>query len=159
MGQPEHGRLEQRAAPEIVDDDRAVRVGEACELDRVGRLDEAGLGEVRRVDAEDDRRAAVGQGRLEVARACPVGGADLDEPGTGPAHDLGDPHATADLDQLAARDRDPVFPGQPDRQCDGRRVVDRDQRILGPGQRDEVLLGDPEARSATTASRSSSSSE
>ena len=42
VGQAEGGRLEQRPAPEVVDDDRAVRVGEAGELDRVGRLHEAG---------------------------------------------------------------------------------------------------------------------
>ena len=152
--------LEQRAAAEVVDDDRAVRVGEARELGRVGRLDEPGLREVRRVDAQDDVRPAVGQRRLEVGGTRPVRRADLDEPRAGPPDDLRDPDAAADLDQLAARDGDAAPAGEPDREREGRRVVDRDQRVLGAGQRDEVLLGAPgTAAPRRPASRSNSRSE
>ena len=148
VGQPEGGRLEQRPAPEVVDDDRAVLVGERGELDRIGRLDEAGLREVRRMDAEDDGRPAVGERRLEVGGARPVRRPDLDQPRAGPPDDLRDPDAAADLDQLAARDRDAVLAGQPDREDERRRVVDRDERVLGAGQRDEVVLGGAEPRAA-----------
>ena len=81
-----------------------------------GRLDEAGLREVRRMDAEDDRRPPVRERRLEVGGASPVRRADLDQPGARSPDDLRDADAAADLDQLAARDRDPVLAGQPDRE-------------------------------------------
>ena len=62
--------VEQRAAAEVVDDDRTVLVGDRRDLDRVGRLDEAGLREVRRVDPEHDRGPAHGRaGRRSRRRA------------------------------------------------------------------------------------------
>ena len=116
VGQPEGRRVEQRAAAEVVDDDRAVRVGEprrarsasGASMNPVWR-------EVRRMDAQDDGRPAVGERRLEVGGARPVRRADLDEPGAGAPDDLRDPHAAADLDELAARDRDaaPRRPARP----------------------------------------------
>ena len=147
---PNAAGLEQRPAPEVVDDDRAVLVGEPGDLDRIGRLDEPGLREVRRVDAQDDRRPPVRERRLEVGGASPVGRADLDQARARSPDDLRDAHATADLDQLAARDRDPVLAGQPDREHERRGVVDRDERVLGAGQGDEVVLDGPEPRAATT---------
>ena len=136
VGQPEGRGVEQRAAAEVVDDDRAVLVGEPRELDRIGRLDEAGLREVRRMDAQDDGRPPVGERRLEVGGAGPVRRPDLDEPRAGPADDLRDPDAAADLDELAARDGDAAPAGQPDRERQRRGVVVRDERVLGAGQRD-----------------------
>ena len=99
-----------------------------------------------------------GERRLEVLDAGPVRRPDLDQPGAGPPDDLRDPHAAADLDELAARHDDPAAaPGEPDRQRERRGVVVRDERVLGAGQRDEVLLGRPEARRrAGPSSRSSS---
>ena len=61
-----------------------------------------GLAEVRRVDAQDDRGAAIGERRLEVRRARPVRRPDLDQARAGPPDDLGDPDAATDLDELAA---------------------------------------------------------
>ena len=77
----------------------------------------------------------------------------------GPPDDLRDAHAAADLDQLAARHDDPAASGQPDRERERRGVVVRHQRVLGTGQRDEVVLGDRgTARRAARSSRSSSRS-
>ena len=111
------------------------------------------------MDAEHDRRPALGERRLEVGRARPVRRADLDQSRAGPPHDLRDPHAAADLDQLAARDRDAATTGQSDRERQGGGVVDRDQRVLGAGERDEVGLRGTEAGPAPTLVRSNSSSE
>ena len=69
-----------------------------------------------------------------------------DQPRSSPAHDLGDPDATADLEQLAARHRDAAATGQPDGEREGGRVVDRDQRVLGARHRHEVRLRRAEAR-------------
>ena len=89
-------------------------------------------------------RPTVGERRLEVGRPGPVRRPDLDQPRAGAPDDLGDPHAAADLDQLAARHDDAAAaPGQPDREGERRRVVVGDERILGAGQGDEVVLGDP----------------
>ena len=150
VGQPERRRVEQGAAAQVVDDDRAVAMGELGDRGRVGRLGEAGHREVRGVDPQDDPRAPVGERRLEVRGARPVRRPDLDEPRAGAADDLGDAHAAADLDELAARHDDAATaPGEPDRQRHGRRVVVGDERVLGAGQGDEVVLGDPGSRAAT----------
>ena len=99
------------------------------------------------------RARALGEGRLEVRGARAVGRPDLDQPGARAADDLGDAHAAADLDQLAARhDHAPAPPGEADRERDGGGVVVGDQRVLGPGQGDEVVLGDPSS-GATPAGR------
>ena len=134
--------------PEVVDDDRTVLVGDPRDLDRVGRLDEPDLREVGRVDPEHDRGPALGERAVEVGGARPVRRPDLDQARARPAHDLGDPHATADLDQLPARHRDAAAPGEPDRERERRRVVDRDERVLGAGQGDEVRLRGTEARAS-----------
>ena len=75
------------------------------ELARVGRLREPVLAEVRRVDAQDEPRPAVGEHLLEVGDPRPVRRAHLDQPRAGPPDDLRDPDAAADLDQLAAATR------------------------------------------------------
>ena len=134
--------------PEVVDDDRAVTVGELGDRGRIGRLGEAGHREVRRVDAQDRAGAALGERRLEVGAPGAVGRPDLDEPRAGPPDDVGDPHAAADLDELPARDDDPAATGEPDRERQRGGVVVRDERVLGAGQRDEVVLGDAGARAA-----------
>ena len=146
VGQPERRGVEQRTAAQVVDDDRAVRVGEPGELGRVGRLDEPRLREVRGVDAEHDGRPAVGERRLEVRRRasgswCPTSISRAPVRRTISGIRTPPPISTSS----PARDRDPATAGQPDRQRQGRRVVDGDQRVLGTGQRDEVGLGGTEA--------------
>ena len=81
----------------------------------VRRLHEPGLAEVRRVDAQDEPGPAVGEGRLEVGDARPVRRPDLDQPRAGAPHDLRDPDAAADLDELAAATprRRPGRPARP----------------------------------------------
>ena len=96
--------------------------------------------EIRGVDAQDGLRATLGQRRLEVRRPRPVRGADLDQLRAGAPDDLGYPHATPDLDELAARDDDPGPPGETDREGERGGVVVGHERVLGAGQRDEVLL-------------------
>ena len=101
------------------------------------------------MDPQDDPRPAVGQRRLEVGDPGPVRRPDLDEARPGPPDDLRDPHAAADLDELAARDgHAPAAPGQADRQGDGRGVVVDDQGVRGASERDEVPLRLAEARAA-----------
>ena len=64
-----------------------------------------------------------------------VGGADLDELGTGAGHDVRHPEGAADLDQLAARnDRLAAERKCVEDQKNRRRVVVDDGRILGSGQ-------------------------
>ena len=77
----------------------------------------------------------------------------------GAPDDLGDPDAAADLDELAARHDDAAAaPGEADGEGERRRVVVRDERVLGAGQRDEVVLGERgTARHAGPVARSSSS--
>ena len=127
--------------PEVVDDDRAVAVRDRGDLGRVRRLGEPGHREVRGMDAKDGAGAALGERRLEVLRPRPVRRPDLDQPRAGPPDDLGDADPAADLDELASRHDHAA----PTRETDGQRdrggVVVRDERVLGAGQRDQVLLG------------------
>ena len=58
---------------------RRARWAAAASAAGIGRLDEAGLAEVRRVDAEDEPGAAVGERRLEVGDARAVRRPDLDQ--------------------------------------------------------------------------------
>ena len=140
--------VEQRAAAQVVDDDRPVRVGDRRQLARgSGTSTKPVMAEVRRVDAEDEPGAAVGERRLEVVDARPVRRADLDEPRARPSDDLGDPDAAPDLDELAARHGDAApRPASPTASATRRGVVVRDERVLGAGQRDQVLLGRAVAR-------------
>jgi hypothetical protein len=119
-----------------------VPVGDRRDLGEVRRLGEAAHREVGRVDTEHGRRAAVGQRRLEVIGAGPVGGPHLHQPRACPGHDLRDPDPAPDLDQLPARDDDgTATPGQPHREHQRRRVVGDNERRLGAGERHQVLLG------------------
>jgi hypothetical protein len=52
VGQAEVGRLEERARPEIVDDDRVVPARQRGDLGEIGGLGKAGEREVRRVHPE-----------------------------------------------------------------------------------------------------------
>ena len=115
------------------------RVGEPGELDRVGRLDEPGLREVRWMDAEDDRRPAVRQRRLEVgARAsgwsCRPRSAGRRSAGRSP----GSGRRRRSRRARRARPRPRACPASPTAERDRRRVVDRDERVLAAGQRDEM---------------------
>ena len=67
VGQPERGRVEQRARAEVVDDDRAVAMGELGDRRRVGRLGEPGHREVRR----DGRAGRRGPGPRPAAPRSP----------------------------------------------------------------------------------------
>ena len=101
------------------------------------------------MDAQDGPRLAVREDLLEVRDPRPVRRPDLDQPRPGPPDDLRDPHPAADLDELAARHRHAApAPGQADREPDRRGVVVRHERVLGAGQRDEVLFGLAESRAA-----------
>ena len=94
-------------------------------------------------------RPAVGQRRLEVHGPGPVRRPDLDQPRPCPRQDLRDPHATADLHQLPARHHHgPAPTRQAYRQQQGGGVVRDHHRVLGAGERDEVLLRRPEPRPA-----------
>ena len=102
--------------------------------------------------------AALGERRLEVRRAGAVRRADLDEPGAGAPHDLGDAHAAPDLHELAARDEHAAAAREADRERQRGRVVVRDERILA---RPSARRGAPPPRGSGSprrpVSRSSSS--
>ena len=144
MGQAVGRRIEEGPGTQVVDDDRAVAVGQLGNRGVVGRLDETGHGEVGRVDAQDRAGPAFRERRFEIDASRAVRGPDLDELGPAPADDVGDPDAAADLDELAARDDDPTATGQPDGERERGRVVVGDERILGTGQGDQVVLRDPD---------------
>ena len=141
MREAERGGIEERAAPEIVDDDRAVSMGDRGHLGDIGRLGEAGHREVRWMDAQRDLRPAFGQGSLVIGGTRPVGRPDLDETRARASDDLGDPHTSADLDELAARDDHSAATSESDGHRHGRRVVVGDEGVLRAGQGDKVVLG------------------
>ena len=150
-GRPCGDEVDDRAAAEVLDEERAAGVGERGERARIGPLDEAGLPEVARVYAEDRRgdAGAVGERRLVVGEAGAVGGADLDELGAGAGADVGHAEAAADLDELAARDEHPA-PGGERAEGEQRRrgVVVDDERRLGARELGEARLRERGARAA-----------
>ncbi|MFN8630620.1 MAG: hypothetical protein U0838_09970 [Chloroflexota bacterium] len=143
--------VEQRARPEIVDDDGAVAMGDCRHLARSAAFGKPGDREVRRVDPQDDPGQAVGAGLLEVRGAGAVGGAHLDQPRPGARHHLGDPHAAADLHELAARHQHGTATAREAHGQEQRRGgVGHDEPRLGARQHSEVLLGHAEARAPAT---------
>src|SRR2546423_1111444 len=69
-------------------------------------------------------------------------------PACGPPTSLSPENVT--MSAPAAREAAaPAATREPDRQRDRGGVVRQDDRVLGPGQRDEMLLGNPEAPAAT----------
>ena len=115
---------------------------------RIGCLGEPGHREVRRVDPQDDACAGPPPAapRSRPTRVRFVVPTSI-EPRAGAPDDLGDPHATADLDELAAgHDDAAATPGEADGQGHRGGVVVGDERVLGAGQRDEVVLRDPGTR-------------
>jgi hypothetical protein len=101
------------------------------------------------VDAKDNTDSTGSQGLLKVRRAGSIGRSDLHQPDTCAPKDLWNPHAAANLNQLTSRHDDgSAAPRQPDRESESRSVVRYDQGILGAGQSDEVVFGDPEPRTA-----------
>ena len=144
--EPVRRGVEERPGPQVVDDDRAMAVGQLGERARVGRVGEPRHREVGRVDAEDGPSPG-GERVGEVLGRRPVRRADLDQPSPGAPDDVRDPDPAPDLDELAPGHDDPAATGQPDREGQGRGVVVRDERVLGPGQGDEVILGHPGPRS------------
>ena len=97
--------VRQRAAAEIDDEGHAVAVGDGRQL-RLGH----GLGEALHGVVAGVHLHQHGGARTERFGEVPgmgaVGGADLDQPGAGALHDVGDAEGAADLDQFAARDDD-----------------------------------------------------
>ena len=149
MGKSVGSRIQERAAAQVVDDDRAVLVGEGREGRRVRRLREAGHGEVGGMDAQDDTGPSVLQRSFEIEASRAIRRSDLDELRARPADDVRDPDAAADLHEFPARDDDPTTaPGQADRQRESRSVVVGDVGILGPGQGDQVILRDASPRAS-----------
>src|SRR5437762_1570188 len=126
--------VEERTAAEIVDVRDVVLAREGGEVAAVGPRDEAGQLEVARVHAKD-RASPLGDSRGVVARVRAVRRADLDELRSGPPQDVGNAEATADLDELAARDDD-LLAGREcrEREQHGGGVVVHDAGILGAGE-------------------------
>ena len=107
---------------EVVDDERAVRVGDRGERRRVGRLREPLLAEVRRVDPQDEPRPAVGEHLLEVGGARPVRRPDLDQPRAGPrGRSPGSARRRRSRPARRATDRDAAPPGEARPRARGRR--------------------------------------
>ncbi len=109
---------------------------------------------VARVHLQHDRRVDVGPGDgvRVVGEPSAVGGADVDESGTGLRDHLGHPERPADLDALATAHRHIAACGQRrDHEQDGGGVVVDDHRRLSatqPGQQsaDRRLSGPPLSR-------------
>ena len=90
---------------------------------------------------DDPRRGA--RGALVVLPVRSVGGADLDEPGARPRHDVGDAERAADLHQLAAG-HDRLAVARQGREGDEqrpRRVV-HDQRVFGAGELEQQIAAE-----------------
>ena len=104
--QPEGGRVEQRPGAQIVDDDRAELMGHLGKRGGFGLLDETLHPEVGRMDAQDGDRSAGFECLPVVGDPGAVRRTHLDQPQPGAPDDVRDAHAAADLDQLAAGDRD-----------------------------------------------------
>ena len=84
---------------------------ELRELGGRGLLGEADLGEVRAVHLH--QQPGLGRDRSRVVTdARAVGRSDLDQARAGHGHHVGDAEGAADLDQLAARDRDFLVEGE-----------------------------------------------
>ena len=101
------------------------------------------LQDERHVVARPDDRPPV------VVDPGAVGGADVDEPGAGLLHHLGDPERPTDLDRLAPGHGDVATIGErSDHEQHGGRVVVDDDRRLGAAQPGEQLADGALARSA-----------
>jgi hypothetical protein len=125
-----------------------VLVGDRRDFCGIRILREAGLAEVRAMDAQDEASPAGFERLAEVLGPGPIGCPDLDESDAGSPDDLRDPNPATDLDELAARHRHAAPPGEADGQRNGGGVVVRDEGVLGAGQGDQVLLGLAEAGAA-----------
>ena len=106
----EAGGVHEGAGAEVLDEGEGVLAGEGGEFGDGGLVGEAFEGEVGAVDFEDEG-GFPGEGGLVVAEVGFVGGAGLDEAGSGGLEDFGDAEAAADLDEFAAGDDDLVVPG------------------------------------------------
>ncbi len=133
-GEAERPQVDERAAPDVVDDrdpGLAAQVGELLDL-RLGREAEDAV--IAVMDAQDGpgRRA---DRRLVVAEMGLVRRADLahDRPARG--HHVGHAERPADLDELAPRDDDLFSESESVEDEDGARgVVVADRGRFGPGQ-------------------------
>ena len=134
VGEAEPFERDQHAASEVVHPGHAPLAGEGPEPGRVGGGGEplhhvvAGMHGHHRPGPLADRAR-------EVFEVGPIGGPDLDEAASGPAHDLREPERAADLDELAARDRNLAAEREGvENEQDGGRVVVHHGRRLGPGE-------------------------
>ena len=144
---PPRARDVEEAAAEVDDDGRAER----RQLGDRGVLDEAVDAVVARVHLEHEGDVGPGtvDGPAVVGEPGAVGRADVDEPGAGLLHHLGDAEPTADLDALAPADRHVPSGGErgEHEQHRGGVVVD-DDGVLGAAQPGEQLADGALARAA-----------
>ena len=150
VGQPEALGRQERPAAQVVDDDGAVAMGE---LARARSGSGASTkpswtkfeGWTRRTRRAEPSASGASKSATRVRFVVPTSISRA--PARRTISGMRTP--AADLDQLAARDGDPAAPpGQSDGQRHRGGVVVRDERVLGAGQGDEVLLGEAEARAA-----------
>ena len=127
------GRLEERPAPEVVDEDDAPLAREPRELARRGARGEPDDAEVAGVHAEDRGGPLTDRGGV-VAEIRAVRRPHLDELRPGPREHVRDAEPTADLHELAAGDDDLAAPRERrEREEDRRGVVVGDDAVLRAG--------------------------
>ena len=139
---PKRRGVEQRAAAEVVDDDRAVPRGR-CAASSVAsgastnpacaKFD----GWTRRTTVARPRPSGASKSAARVRFVVPTSISRAPARRTISGIRTPPPISTSSPRDTTT----PAPPGQPDRQGEGRGVVVGDQRVLGAGQRDEVLLG------------------
>ena len=131
----------QMAAAEILGDRDVESPAERDEIRERRPLGEPFDAEIRRMDAQDQRRPFVDRRRV-IGRAGLVRRADLAQDRAGLRHHVRDAEAAADLDELAAR-HDDFASRRQRRQHEHRRgrVVVDDYGRLGAGEAAEQRLG------------------
>ncbi len=127
-------QIDQRAGTEIVNERNVMLLRQRGEFARRHLLGEAFDAVVGGVNLQNEPGLRA-NGCGVILLVCAVGGADLDQPGPCPRHDLRQAERAADLDQFAAGDDRLAAPGERiEHQQHGGRIIVDDGRILGPGQ-------------------------
>ena len=130
LSKSEAGRVEEGAAPKIVDERDVVLAREGRELTPLRTRDETRDLEVARVHAEDRAGPLADRGRV-IARVRAVRRAHLDELRSRATEHIRNAEAAADLDQLAARHDDLLARGKRGESEEDRRgVVVHHDRVL-----------------------------
>ena len=127
-------RVEERAAPQVVDEGDPALPSQRYQLFQRRLVGEAHDPKVAPVNPEQ-RRGLFADGIRVVCDVGPVRGSHLDQPRSALSHDLWDPETPADFHQLTPGDHDLPSPSQ-GRQDEeqGGGVVVHDQGILGTGK-------------------------